>query len=416
MRKPTGTGGDMITTIQADLDGADLMPLPLGRFTVLEVSVARAGPSAGRTLADWGANVIRIEPPEAIASADELIGRRFGSDRLNLHRNKKSLTLNLKTPEGRAIFMELVKKADVVIENMRPDVKRRLGVDYESVREVNPRIVYGSISGFGQTGPYRDRAGVDQIAQGMGGLMSVTGLPGQGPVRAGVALVDLSAGAFLVQAILIALLEREVTGQGRWVHTSLIESMISLLDFQATRWLMDGEVAGQAGNNHPTGTPSGLFPTADGQLQIAATGDRVWTRFCTLAGAEHLLEDPRYSTGNLRLANRDALNAEIAEVTRTKSSRHWFELFSEGGVPCGPVYAIDQVFADEQVRHLDMVLEAGHPERGNLRLVASPANIEGVEKRLRQVPPALGEHTDAILHDLGYSDETIGALRERIVL
>ena len=386
-------------------------PRPLSRFRVLELTVARAGPSAGRTLADWGAEVIKIEPPVAIAEAD-VMGKRESSDRLNLNRNKESLSLNLKTDEGRAIFLDLAKTADVIIENMRADVKHRLGIDYESIRKINPRIVYGSISGFGQTGPYKDRAGVDQIAQGMGGLMSVTGLPGQGPVRAGVALVDLSAGAFVVQGILMALLEREVTGKGRWVQTSLLESMIWMLDFQAARWLADGEVAQQSGNNHPTAIPSGLFPTSDGQIQIAATGDKLFARFCTLAGAKELLDDPDYATPQLRLKNREALNDRIATLTRTRSSLDWTDLLADGGVPCGPVNSIDKVFADPQVRHLNMTLETPTRERGILPMVAPPMSIDTRPHMAHKAPPELGEQTDRLLAELGYDPARIAMLRD----
>ncbi len=322
--------------------------LPLSRFTVLDLTHARAGPTAVRQLADWGAKVIKIEPPGA--PANDITGsRREGFDFQNLHRNKRSLALNLKSPDGKAIFMKLAEKADVIVENFRSEVKFRLGVDYESVKKVNTRIVYGSISGFGQTGPYAKRPGVDQIAQGMGGLMSITGLPGQGPVRVGIPIDDLCAGLLLAQAILMALIEREQSGEGQWVHTSLLEAQIFMLDFQASRWLIAGEVAKQAGNDHPTGIPTGLFPTADGQINIAASGDNLWRRFCEAADAQYLLNDPDYKTGPLRSKNRKALNEKIAEITKKRPSAYWVELMNEVGVPCGPLYTIDQTFADPQV-------------------------------------------------------------------
>ena len=390
--------------------------LPLARVKVLEVTVARAGPTAARHLADWGADVLRIEPPLAVSNAEDYTGDRFGPDRINLHRNKRSLTLNLKAPEGKAIFMKLAAQADVILENMRPDVKHRLGIDYESVKAVNPRIVYGSISGFGQTGPYRNRAGVDQVVQGMGGLMSITGLPGQGPVRVGIPMVDLTAGGFLAQAVLVVLFERERTGVGRWVHTSLIESMIAMLDFQAARWLMVGEIAQQAGNNHPTAIPTGLYPTADGQILIGAGGDRIWKRFCEVAGAVHFLNDPRFTTSTVRLRHSDELNDAISAITRTKTSQHWFDLMNEGGVPCGPVNTIDKVFADPQVQLLGMTMSGQFDPVGEITVVAQPNNIEGVEKRLRLPPPKLGEHSDEVLRSLSFTDDEIERLRARRIV
>ena len=390
--------------------------LPLSRFRVLELTLARAGPTAARHLADWGADVIRVEPPRAVGNPEDYTGKRNGADRLNLHRNKRSITLNLKEPEGKRVFMELVKTSDVIIENMRSNVKFRLGIDYESVAKVNPRIVYGSISGFGQTGPYKDRAGVDQIVQGMAGLMSVTGFPEHGPVRAGIPVIDLAAGGFLAQGIMAALLEREVTGKGRWVHTSLLESMIAMLDFQAARWLMSGEIAGQAGNNHPTSIPTGLFPSSDGQILIAAAGDRLWERFCAAAGAEHFLQDPRYKAGADRLAHRDELNEEIAEITRKQTSQHWFDLFSEAGVPCGPINTVDKVFADKQVQHVGMTMSTTHDTLGELNMVAQPYNIEGHRKEIRVPPPKLGQHTDDILRELSFTDAQLETFRAQNVI
>ncbi len=389
--------------------------LPLSRFKVIDLTAHRAGPTCVRHLADWGAQVVRIEQP-AGEDRDAAAGARHGFDFQNLHRNKRAITLDLKSAEGKRIFMQLAERSDVIVENMRSDVKHRLGIDYETVRKVNPRIVYGSISGFGQDGPYATRPGVDQIAQGMGGLMSITGLPGQGPVRVGIPIDDLTAGGFLAQGILIALLDREVTGEGRWVHTSLLEAQIAMLDFQAARWLMAGEVAQQAGNDHPTSIPTGVFPTADGHINIAASGQALWERFCRAIGAQELLDDPKFKSREDRSKNRQELNARIAEYTRTRPGDYWIELLNEAGVPCGPIYTIDQVFADPQVRHLRMARPVEHPKLGSINLVAQPHNISGFSKDIRTPPPELGQHTDEVLAELGYDDAAIAALREKRIV
>jgi len=391
--------------------------LPLSRFTVLDLTHARAGPTAVRQLADWGARVIKIEPP-GDDGRDVTGSKREGFDFQNLHRNKRSLALNLKAPEGHALFMKLAEQADVIVENFRSTVKHRLGVDYDSVKKVNPRIVYGSISGFGQTGPYAKRPGVDQIAQGMGGLMSITGFPGQGPVRVGIPIDDLCAGLLLAQAILMALIEREQSGEGQWVHTSLLEAQIFMLDFQASRWLQAGEVAKQAGNDHPTGIPTGLFPTADGQINIAASGDQMFRRFCEAADALHLLDDPDYKTGPARSKNRKALNEIIAEITRKRPSAYWVELLNEIGVPCGPLYTIDQTFADPQVQHLEMARPMDHHRLGELKVVGQAINMTKTPEpaRMRIATPDLGEHSDEVLRELGYTDTAIADLRTRAVV
>src|SRR2546423_2438377 len=325
--------------------------LPLEHITVLDLTLHRAGPTCARQFADWGAKVIKIEIPGG-PKGEATGANRLGPDYQNLHRNKLNMTLNLKSKEGRALFLDLAKHADVVIENYRSDVKRRLCIDYEAVSRVNPRIVYGSIAGFGQDGPDAKRPGVDQIAQGMGGLMSITGLPGQGPVRVGIPIADLTAGLFLFQACLLALMQREQTGVGQWVHTSLLESQIFMLDFQAARWLLSGEVAKQAGNDHPTAIPTGVFATSDGHINIAASGDQLWRRFCEAAGATELVSDPDYANSELRSRNRKALSERIGRVTKTQSSAHWVKLLNDAGVPCGTIHSIDQTFAEPQVQHL----------------------------------------------------------------
>ena len=388
--------------------------LPLGRFTVLDLTRARAGPTAARVLADWGANVIYIEHPDrAGTDSSGFTGSRSGPDFQNLHRNKRSLSLDLKHPDGRALFMRLAEKADVIIENFRPDVKHRLGIDFDEVAKINPRIIYGSISGFGQTGPYEKRPGLDQIAQGMGGLMSITGLPGQGPVRVGIPITDLCAGMFLAQGILIALLDRETTGKGRWVHTSLLEAMIFMLDFQASRWLQKGEVAKQAGNNHPTGMPQGCYETTDDPIVIAAVGDNLFGRFCKAIGAEHMLQMPAFANDKLRSDNRAQLDAEIEAIIDKKPSAYWIELLNAAGVPCGPVYGIDQVFADPQVEHLEAVRHVDSKRFGRLAVVRQPVNISGAEQPalFRHASPESGEHTEEILREIGIARDEFERLR-----
>jgi crotonobetainyl-CoA:carnitine CoA-transferase CaiB-like acyl-CoA transferase len=387
--------------------------LPLSKYTVLDLTAHRAGPTAVRQLADWGANVIKIEAPASISNdKGSLIGSRNGFDFQNLHRNKRSLTLNLKTDEGKAVFFDLAKKADIIVENFRSAVKFRLGIDYDEVKKVNPRIIYGSIAGFGQTGPYGKRPGVDQIAQGMGGLMSITGLPGGGPVRVGIPICDLTAGIFLAQGIMVALIDRETTGKGQWVHTSLLESIIQMLDFQGARWLIKGEVAGQAGNNHPTGTPTGVFPTSDGHINIAAAGTNLFDRMNTAMGADNLAADERFRSGEGRTENREELNVLIAGYTKGKTSDEWIEILNDAGVPCGPIYNIDQVFANEQVQHLGIAKTVNHKSLGTMNVVGQALNMTGTPQpdTLRMATPELGEHTDDVLAELGYDPDKIAAL------
>jgi formyl-CoA transferase len=389
---------------------------PLSSIRVLDLTRVRSGPTAVRQLADWGADVIKIEQPSSGEGEDPFGGERGGHDFQNLHRNKRSLTLNLKSPEGVAILKRMAETADVVVENFRPDVKTRLGIDYPAMCAVNPRIVYASISGFGEDGPYRDRPGFDQIAQGMGGLMSITGLPGQGPVRVGIPVADLCAGVLCAQGILLALIEREKSGRGQWVTTSLLQAQVFMLDFQASRWLNDGVVPGQAGNNHPTHIPTGVFRTADGYINIGASGKAMWERLCRAIGAAELLDDPRFATGALRLEHRDALNPEIERRLLTDGSAAWIERLNEAGVPCGRIYAIDEVFEDPQVRHLGMVKTVESPHYDPLRLVAQPMRLSRTDSEVTLRPPECGEHTDDILGSMGYSAGEIADLRRRQII
>jgi crotonobetainyl-CoA:carnitine CoA-transferase CaiB-like acyl-CoA transferase len=383
----------------------------LERFTVLYLTQVRSGPTCVRQLADWGANVIKIEQPPELVTGEPPGGPREGPDFQNLHRNKRSMTLNLKSKQGLAAFLRMVRKADVVVENFRPDVKKRLGIDYKSLSKVNPKIILGSISGFGQDGPYAGRPGFDQIAQGMGGLMSITGLPGQGPVRVGIPIADLCAGLFCALGILVALLEREKSKKGQHITTSLLQAQIFMLDFQAARWLVKGEVPKQAGNNHPTSIPTGVFKTSDGHINIASTGQKIWERFCHALGDPDLITRPEYATAAARSKNRDALNAEIDAHTVKRTSADWVERLNEAGVPSGPIYSIDQMFGDPQVEHLKMAQPVKKKGKA-MNLVGQAVSLSRTPSKLVTWPPELGEHTDQVLKEFGFRAGEIAALRK----
>ncbi|MBI4768207.1 MAG: CoA transferase [Deltaproteobacteria bacterium] len=389
--------------------------LPLSRFRVIDLTAARAGPTAVRVLADWGAKVIKIEPPLTRGSNPKSVEtRRHDPDFQNLHRNKRSLTLDLKSEKGKMIFFKLCEKTDVIVENFRSEVKYRLGIDYGAVKEINPRIVYGSISGFGQDGPYGKRPGVDQIVQGMSGLMSITGEPGRGPMRVGIAISDSSAGILLANGILIALLDREVTGQGRWVHTSLLESMINMMDFQAARWTVARHVPPQVGNDHPTMSPMGVFNAADGQVNIAASSPKMFRNFCVALSASHLLENPNYSNNYQRALHRQELNREINEITEKIPMEVLVEKLNGAGCPCGPIYRIDQAFADPQVPHLEVSKPIDPAGLGPIGLIRTPINMPDIPgaSEIRQPAPELGQHSDEVLAGLGYDEAEISGFRE----
>ena len=388
--------------------------MPLSRFKVLDLTRVRAGPTCVRQLADWGADVIKIEaPPDG---KEGLGGDRDNSDFQNLHRNKRSLTLNLKSEVGRKIFHKLVEQADVVVENYRPDVKNRLAADYKTLSKINERIILVSISGFGQDGPYGNRAGFDQIAQGLGGLMSITGALGEGPMRVGIPVADLCAGMFAAQGTMLALLEREVSGKGQWVKTSLLEAMVQMLDFQAARYLKEGVVPGQAGNDHPTNIPTGVFPTTDGHINIAVAGGVMYERFCNAIGLSELIDDERFVTSAGRSKNRVEMNALISEVTVTNSSKHWIDMLNEAGCPSGPINSMDGVFADPQVQHLHMAVGVDHPRLGKFDVVNQAIKMSRTPSAVRTATPDQGEHTDAVLAELGYDDSAIASLHENGVV
>ncbi|MEO5671999.1 MAG: CaiB/BaiF CoA-transferase family protein [Ramlibacter sp.] len=382
----------------------------LQRFRVIDLTQVRAGPTCCRQLADWGADVIQVQMPEHMRG-DDTLGGQDASDYQYTHRNKRSVTLNLKEPEGIATLKRLIAGADVVVENFRPDVKCRLGIDYETLAVDNPRLVYASISGFGQTGPLATRPGFDQIAQGMGGLMSVTGRQGGEPMRVGIPIADLCAGIFAAQGILVALLERETSGKGQWVHTSLLEAMVYMMDFQTSRFLIDGEVATQAGNFHPTSIPTGVYKARDGYMNIAVFGSKIWERFCNILGAPEWITDTRYQDKAARSVNRDTLNAEINSRLAAHDRNHWIAQLNEGGVACGLINDMREVFAEPQVAHLGMVKDVVSARLGPQRLVGQPMQLERTPSTIARAAPRRGEHTEEVLLELGVGRDDLARMK-----
>ena len=388
----------------------------MSHIRVIDLTRVRSGPTAVRQLADWGADVIKVEAPESVEPDGALGASRHTSDFQNLHRNKRSITLNLKKSEALEILMKLVEKSDVVVENFRPDVKKRLGIDYETLKKRKSRIILASISGFGQDGPYARRPGFDQIAQGMGGLMSITGEPGKGPMRVGIPVADLTAGLFCAMGIQTALLEREKSGIGQWVNTSLLQAQIFMLDFQASRWLCDNNVAGQAGNNHPTSVPTGVFKTSDGSINLAVAGETIWRRFAEAVDKKDWLEMEEFKDAKNRLKNRDYLNSLIEELTVTKSSNEWVEKLEKVGVPCGPINSIDKVFEDPQVKHLGIAQSVDTIPFGETELVGQPFNLSRTPSSLKQRPPEKGEQNSDVLSELGFSDKELHDFKNQEII
>ncbi len=386
----------------------------LSHLRVIDLTRVRAGPTCVKQFADWGADVIKIEMP--VSEGEDGFGPREGSDFQNLHRNKRSLTLNLKDTRGVEVLKRFVRTADILVENFRPDVKHKLKIDYETLARENPRLIYASISGFGQDGPYRSRAGFDQIAQGMSGLMWVTGLPGQGPVRAGIPVADLSAGLFAALGVLIALQERSISGKGQWVQSSLLSAMVTMMDFQAARWLVNGEVPAQAGNDHPTSMPTSVYPTADGFVNLAAAGTVIYTRLCEAIGAPELAQHADYANAELRSKNRVALSQAIAERTRRYTSESLIELLNQAGVPSGPIYKMDEVFADPQVRHLQMAVPVATRSGAELNLVGPAFKLSRTPAQMKRAIGPAGEHSEEILRELGYSAAEISELKTAKVI
>ena len=385
--------------------------LPLSGYKVLDLTIARAGPTAVRLLADWGADVIKIEPP---ARAGSITGNRRGPDEQNLHRNKRGLCIDLKNEAGHALFLDLAKQADVIAENFRADVKHRLQIDYESVRAVNERVIYASISGFGQEGPYSDRPGVDQIVQGMSGLMSITGEPGRGPMRVGIAISDTAAGMFLGQGILLALLDRERTGKGQWVHTSLLESMLSKLDFQGARYTMLGDVPAQQGNDHPTAFPMGTFACADGFVNIAAPTERMWASFLDAVEDDDLRHREEYASARDRIHHKQQLKVDMESAIASFSTLELVEKLNDAGVPCGPINDIKEGFDNPQTEFLRMQVPAPHADLGDVQLIRSPINLSrhAHPEAFHHAAPDPGEHSRDVLASFEIDEARIKSLVE----
>lgn len=391
------------------------MPLALENLTVIDLTQVMAGPFCCQLLGDLGADVIKVEPVGRGDATREATGHRLPHGEsaafLAVNRNKRSIAIDLRTDTGRQAFHRLASTADIVVESFRPGVAARLGVDYASLREVNERLVYASISGFGQTGPYAARPGYDLIAQAMSGIMSVTGDADGTPMKSGVPVADMSAGLLCAVGILSACLASTITGRGQAVDTSLYDAALAMSVWETMELWATGKAPGRLGSAHRVNAPYAAFPTRDGYLTIGANNNRLWQRLCAVLDRPDLLADPRFTTNGDRVHHRAELTAELIDSLSTQDTDEWVELLLGAGVPAGPIRDYQQSCADPHTLAREMVVEMDHPVEGRVRALGIPVKLSETAGTIRRVPPALGEHTDEILRAAGYSDTDIARLR-----
>jgi len=380
---------------------------------VLDLTRALAGPYCTMLLADYGAEVIKVELP---GTGDDTRGwgppfvEGESAYFMSINRNKKSLTLDMKNTKSKDILERMIKQSDIIVENFRPGAADRLGLGYEQVKKINPKIIYCSISGFGQDGPYRELPGFDQTLQGMGGMMSITGEPDGPPMKVGVAIADISGGMFAGFGIMLALFHREKTGKGQWVDTSLLDSQIAWLTYRAGEFFASGKLPEKVGSGHPMIVPYQAFKAKDEYINIAAGNDQLWKRFCKVINMENIMDDPKFVTNAKRVENRKELIAILSKIIETKTGAEWLKLLEDAGIPAGPIYTLDKLFSDPQVLHRKMVVELAHPKAGKIKVTGVPVKLSDAPGEITAPPPLLGQHNKEVLKDLGYSAEEIEKL------